>query len=339
MACGAGATIVEPPKISKPRPAPATNPDVPPLPPAVFDPTLAIGGQDVKARKVETRLSVDVQVNGRGPYKFIVDSGADTSAVGLRIARDLELPLGTPAVLNGMTARNLVDRVKVDKLALGPTTIRNLQVPALRETDLGGDGLLGIDALVQQRLMMDFDKHLIKVEDARRPMKFSPDDIVIIARRKRGQLILTQVRASGVKLDAVIDTGSEISIGNLVLRNKLLRRRIPLQTVEAIGVTGEIARMELARIDELQLGPVLLRDVPIAFADVPPFRLFGLSGEPALLLGTDLLETFRRVSLDFRARKVRFQLRRCTTEGVVISTDPQNFTRLSSAGGTDVCSR
>lgn len=339
MACGAYATIVEPPKISKPRPAPATNPDVPPLPPAVFDPTLAIGGQDVKARKVETRLSVEVQVNGRGPYKFIVDSGADTSAVGLRIARDLELPLGTPAVLNGMTARNLVDRVKVDKLTLGPTTIRNLQVPALRETDLGGDGLLGIDALVQQRLMMDFDKHLIKVEDARRPMKFSPDDIVIIARRKRGQLILTQVRASGVKLDAVIDTGSEISIGNLVLRNKLLRRRIPLQTVEAIGVTGEIVRMELARIDELQLGPVLLRDVPIAFADVPPFRLFGLSGEPALLLGTDLLETFRRVSLDFRARKVRFQLRRCTTEGVIISTDPQNFTRLSSAGSTDVCSR
>ena len=44
----------------------------------------------------------------------MVDSGADTSAVGLRIARDLQLPLGTPAILNGMTARNLVDRVKVD---------------------------------------------------------------------------------------------------------------------------------------------------------------------------------------------------------------------------------
>ena len=67
---------------------------MPPLPPAVIDDTLAIGGDDVDARKVETRLTVQVGVNGRGPYHFIVDSGADTSAVGIRIARQLQLPLG-----------------------------------------------------------------------------------------------------------------------------------------------------------------------------------------------------------------------------------------------------
>jgi hypothetical protein len=94
--------------------------------------------------------------------------------------------------------------------------------------------------------------------------------------------------------------------------------------------------MQIARIDELQLGPILLRDVPIAFADVPPFKLFGLADGPALLLGTDLLSTFRRVSLDFRARKVRFQLRRCNVEGVVISTAPEAFTRISGAN-PDVC--
>jgi hypothetical protein len=77
--------------------------------------------------------------------------------------------------------------------------------------------------------------------------------------------------------------------------------------------------------------------VPIAFADVPPFKMFGLSKEPSLLLGTDLLATFRRVSLDFRARKVRFQLKRCE-EGVVIRTSPtDSFSHLSSNGGADVC--
>ncbi|MFL6729556.1 MAG: aspartyl protease family protein [Sphingomicrobium sp.] len=331
------ASAVEPPRIAKPKPAPPTPPDVAPLPPAYFDPTLAVGGDEVKARKVETRLGIDVLVNGRGPYKFIVDSGADTSAVGLRVARDLELPLGSPAILNGMTSRNLVDRVKVAHLTLGPSTVHDLEVPALRELDLGGDGLLGIDALVRQRLMMDFEKRLIKVEDAAKPMKYSPGDIVIIARRQRGQLILTAVQAAGLKLDAVIDTGSEITIGNTALRNKLIRRRAKITTVEAIGVTGITVKMELATIDELRLGPVILRNVPIAFADVPPFKLFGLADEPALLLGTDLLETFRRVSLDFRSRKVRFQLRRCTTEGVVISTSPDTFTRLSSTGAADVC--
>jgi hypothetical protein len=342
MLCGLAGTAAaaEPPHISRPRPAPPTPADVPPLPPAVYDPTLAVGGEDVKARKVETRLSVDVQVNGRGPYKFIVDSGADTSAVGLRIAHDLQLPLGTPAILNGMTSRDLVDRVKVAELTMGPSTIRDLELPALREADVGGDGLIGIDALTQQRLMMDFEKRLIKVEDARKPPRaFSPDEIVIVAKRRRGQLILTEVRAGRISLDAVIDTGAEISIGNTALREKLLRRgRDRFWTVEAIGVTGVTIQLQLASVGEIRLGPVTLHNVPIAFADVPPFKLFGLSDQPALLLGTDVLETFRRVSLDFRARKVRFQLRRCD-QGVVIGTSPVGtLTRISSVGA-EVCGR
>ena len=330
-----------PPKISKPRPAPDTPVNVPPLPPAVFDKKLAVGGDDVKAKKVDTRLSVEVQVNGQGPYRFIVDSGADTSAVGLRIAHDLELPLGTAAILNGTTSRDIVDRVKVAQLTLGPTTISNLELPALREVDLGGDGLIGIDALSRQRLMMDFEKRLIKVEDAAKPMSWSRGDIVITARRQHGQLILTEVNAAGLPLEAVIDTGSEVTIGNLALRDKLIRgNRDKFVTIEAIGVTGVSAKLQIAKIGELQLGPVVLHDVPIAFADVPPFELFGLSREPALLLGTDILENFRRVSLDFRARKVRFQLRRCKTEGIVISTSPDSFTRIGSAtNDQDVCGR
>ena len=67
--------------------------------------------------------------------------------------------------------------------------------------------MIGIDALVQQRLMMDFERRLIKVEDASVPEKIRPGDIVVTARRFRGQLILTEVRAAGLPLDAVIDTG------------------------------------------------------------------------------------------------------------------------------------
>ncbi len=136
-----------------------------------------------------------------------------------------------------------------------------------------------------------------------------------------------------MSLEAVIDTGSQITIGNLALRDKLVRRgRDKLETVTATGVTGKTIDLQLAQIGELRVGPVTLRNVPMAFADVPPFEVFGLSDRPALLLGTDLLETFRRVSLDFRARKVRFQLRRCTTQAVTISTSGSSLTRLSSTG-------
>jgi repressor of nif and glnA expression len=57
--------------------------------------------------------------------------------------------------------------------------------------------------------------------------------------------------------------------------------------------------------------------VPIAFADIPPFDVFGIADKPSLLLGTDLMENFRRVSLDFHERKVRFQLKRCESRTVV----------------------
>jgi len=261
--------------------------------------------------------------------------------IGLNIARDLQLPIGTPVTLHGMTASAEVGRVRVRELSLGQSTFRDLELPALREFDLGGQGMIGIDALVQQRLMLDFEKRLIKAEDARRPAQYMDGAIVITARRRRGQLILTEVRAAGLPLDAVIDTGSEITIGNLVLRDRLLRgNRNKFVTVAATGVTGVTVELQIARIDELRLGSVTLRNVPIAFADVPPFTVFGLQGEPALLLGTDLLATFRRVSLDFRSRKVRLQLRKCGSTGVLISTSSQFWsTRLSSGDDAAVCRR
>jgi hypothetical protein len=190
--------------------------------------------------------------------------------------------------------------------------------------------MIGIDALVRQRIMMDFDKRQIKVEDATKPAKALPDEIVVTARRSRGQLILTHVKASSLSLDAVIDTGAEMTIGNPILRDKLVRRHQKFQQVKALGVTGKEIDLQVAVISELQIGGILIRNLPVAFADLPPFHLFGIADEPALFLGTDVLQTFRKVSLDFQARKVRFQLRRCSTAGFLVQTWAGAGTRLSS---------
>ena len=329
-----GPAVIAAPGQIRPTPLPART--LPPLPPAVIDDALEIGGDAIDGRKTRSRMTVGVEVNGRGPYRFVVDSGADTSVIGVALARTLLLPAGTPVTLHGMTASGQVDRVRVDRLGVGQSNFRDLHLPVLRERDLGAAGMIGIDALVEQRLMLDFEKRVIKVEDASRPAQRLDGEIVVMARRQRGQLILTQARANGRSVNAVIDTGSEITIGNLALRDRLRRRYGDrFTTVAVTGVTGVTVDLQLIRVAELRLGPVLLRDVPIAFAEVPPFAVFGLSREPALLLGTDLMEVFRRVSLDFRARKVRFQLRRCSQEGVTINTSRLgDVTTLSLANGT-----
>jgi predicted aspartyl protease len=325
-----------------PKPVRVPPAAMPALPTAVIDDTLAIGGENIDAKKVRSRMTIAVQVNGTGPYRFVVDSGADSSVIGTRIARTLQMPAGTSVTLNGMTGSSIVPRVLVDELGLGPTSVADLELPVLKEGDLGGDGMLGIDALADQRLMMDFEKRTINVEDAnKRPVRWD-GEIVVTARRRRGQLILTQAKANGRQIEAVIDTGSEITIGNMALREQIVRRRsAKLEKIEVTGVTGVTVDLEIARVAEIRLGSVILRNVPIAFANVPPFEVFGMTQEPALLLGTDLMENFRRISLDFRARKVRFQLRKCESSGIMINTSSgTSMSRLGvERGATETCKR
>lgn len=309
------------------------------MPPATIVDTLEVAGDDVAAKMVRTRLLLDVAINGHGPYRFVVDSGADSSAVGAMVARDLALPVVDQATITTSTARQSIERVRVDSLSVGPTVIRDLKLPALDEAYLGGDGIIGIDALVQQRVKMDFRSKTVKVEDARRPVRREPGEIVITARRKRGQLIITEVRVSNLRLQAVIDTGSEITIGNEELRQKLASRKLgKLGTIRVTGVTGVSQYLQMAVIDELQVGPIVMQNVPVAFADIPPFKLFALDRTPALLLGTDVLELFRSISLDFRSRRVRFQLDTCRERSVDVgSVVTTEATRVTPSADSAQC--
>lgn len=323
------------------RPPSAPSASGRPIPPADIDDDLEIGGTDISGHKVSTRMTVDARVNGNGPYRFVVDSGADTSVIGARIAQSLQLPSGTPVLLNDTTSSSRVDRVLVNRLGFGSSEIENLQLPVLSERNIGADGLIGIDALVKQRLMLDFETRLIKVEDTSRPVPHAEGEIVVTARRRGGQLILTQAKVNGKAVAAVIDTGSEVTIGNLALRDQLTRRAgAKLTPITVSGVTGVTMNLEMAEVAELRIGSILLQDVPIAFAQLPPFAVFGLADQPALLLGTDLMNSFRRVSLDFRTRKVRFQLRRCTSQPLNLNVDESAArSRLSAARGSDQACR
>lgn len=292
--------------------APALTPP-PRIPPAVLDDGLEITGDPIAAQERRTRLSVLVAVNGHGPFRFLVDSGADRTVVGEALAVRLQLPEGPAARLSDMAGESVVQTVFVDRLDIGATRVADLNAPTLPERHLGAQGIIGIDALEDHRLLLDFDQRQIVVQDASRPPPRSNDDeIVVTARRRNGQLILTQVSAGNTRLYAIVDTGSEITLGNSALRAKIFagRRPPPSTPITIESVTGKTIVADLVVLPRLEVGKLKLGDVAVAFVDAPPFALFGLADQPALLLGTDVLSVFRRVSLDFQRRKVRFQLRR-----------------------------
>jgi predicted aspartyl protease len=270
-----------------------------------------VKGDEVAAKRLETRLTVPVYINGEGPFRFLVDTGADRSVVTSALAARLSLPASRPVRLVGAVETAVVPTVSVARLRVGGSEVANLQTPALSERDMGADGLIGIDALAEQRLMLDFQRGTVTIQDARRRVLPLPGEIVVTARRLNGQLIITQASVGGRGVMAVIDSGAMLSVGNTALMRRVFSMRQPplVQMVELTGVTGAKRSVPVAIVPELRVGNLIVTNVPVAFADLPPFARFGLADEPALLLGTDVLEVFARVSLDFRKRTVRFQLR------------------------------
>jgi predicted aspartyl protease len=296
-----------------PAAVPATDPapvNGPTIPTATLDDSLEITGDELPA-ELAGRMYIDARVNGAGPFRFLVDSGADRSAVGARLAARLHLPVEATVRLVGMAGTSEVGTVLVERLTLGNSTLDQLVVPALSERHLGAAGLIGIDALADQRLLLDFEASTVTVQDSRQPAPLiSADEIVVTARRRKGQLIITRASAMGIPIAAVIDTGSDITIGNSALRRRLLGGRRAERQVTLISVTGQTVIADVALVPEVRIGGVAMRNVPIAFADAPPFSRFGLERQPAVFLGTDLLRNFRRLALDFRHRRVRFVLRK-----------------------------
>jgi predicted aspartyl protease len=291
------------------------TPPAPKIPPASIDETLEVSGEDIAARELRSRLSIEVLVNGRGPFRFVVDTGADRSVIGSGLAAQLGLPAEEPVRLRGIIGDNEVSTVLIETLRLGTSTIETIVAPALPERFIGAQGIVGIDSLADQRLRLDFDAKTVTIQDSRLPSPREQGEIVVTARRKRGQLILTQASVDGSRTYAVIDTGLELSLGNLAMLKQLRRTRErgsrakPLQTIVMQSVTGETFTAQLTTLPELKVGGITLKNVNVAFTDAPPFDLFGLDKQPALLLGTDVLQAFKRLSLDFRNRKVRFTLR------------------------------
>lgn len=298
-----------------PAAAPAPVPPAlgqPFIAPAVIDNGLEITGDALAAEQLKKRLFIEVRVNNSGPHRFLVDSGADRSVVSEGLAALLQLPAGDAVRVQGMAGYRDVATVEVAALTLGTSEIGPITAPALSGRHLGADGLIGIDALADQRLMLDFEKRTITVQDSRVPYTaISGAEIVVTARRRKGQLIITQASVDGRDVSAVIDTGSEVTLGNSALRRRLFGTGMPkgMQAIDLLSVTGQVLKAEAILLGEVRIGNLWLNNVVIAFADAPPFRLFGLSDRPAIFLGSDLLSNFRRVSLDFRNRKVRFTLR------------------------------
>jgi predicted aspartyl protease len=254
------------------------------------------------------RMTVDVMIDGKGPFKFAVDTGSDRTVISAGLAQRLGLGTGRNVTLHGMAGVDRVSTATARTLTVGGRTIRDVEMPVLSRYGIGADGLLGIDALAGQSVEMDFRKNRMTVRANRRTLDADSDEeIVVTARRRFGQLVLANASVDGKKVYAIIDSGAQTSVGNFPLRKKLAGAgRYVGQPTELVSVTGRSIPAELALSPKMRIGGITLENVTIAYSEAHPFGKFGLSDRPAMLVGTDILRLFKRVTVDFDRKEVRF---------------------------------
>lgn len=257
----------------------------------------------------DERMTVSVDIEGRGPFRFIVDTGAERTVISSELARTLSLQPGRVTTVHSMTEVSQIATVVIPALRVGTRSVEQIHAPSLARAYLGAAGILGVDTLQNQRVTFDFARHEMTVTPARRREERWPDGntVVVTGRSIYGRLVLVDASIDGQRVWVIIDTGSEVSIGNNALRVALARRNRlgAMSPIRMLSITGGQMTAEYSVARRIRIGGLDINNLPIAFADAHPFRQLGLENRPAILLGMDALQLFDRVSIDFPNRRVR----------------------------------
>lgn len=292
----------------------ARTPQEPTLPPPVAEPA-TLPGEHLGFETLDQRMTVPVEIAGAGPYRFIVDTGAQRTVISRQLAGTLGLPAGRNVRLTAMSGTSEVGTVMIPKLSVSTLGAERIEAPALDAQHLGAAGLVGIDSLQGHALAIDFDTQTMAVVPSKsrrsdRSIATAGDqEIVIRAKSLFGQLIVTNAYVGNTRIRVILDTGTPVSVANSALRKRLIRGSA-LKPLVMMSVLGGIVEANYAIAPTIKLGDATIESLAVAFADAPPFRAFGVEDKPALLLGMDALKLFRRVHIDFANRELRLAIPR-----------------------------
>jgi predicted aspartyl protease len=255
------------------------------------------------------RVVVPVMINGQGPFRFIVDTGANHSTISPGLVRELGLtPAEAPSItLDGITGSARVSFVRIDRLQAGELTIESTAVPVVWASVMAGaDGILGAAGINEKSLLIDFQRNRVTISHGVEAA-VRANSKKIHALRLAGGLMTLETRIGGVRVRAVIDTGAERTLGNLALRNALRARRMHgvLATMTSVyGATQDVESGEIQIVPPIVIDSLRITDVAMVFGDFHIFKVWGMQGQPAMIIGMDVLGTMASLSIDFKNQDV-----------------------------------
>lgn len=256
------------------------------------------------------RVWAPVYVNGQGPLRLVLDTGATRSAVTTEAAARLGLPVATaPTVLlRGMTGEAQVPLVEVESIEVGDFTVEPAKLLVVQDAFGGAEGVLAARGLKDRRILIEFRKD--RIEIARSKNRRAPGGFTVLPIRLiRGHVPSVRAIVGRIEVKAIIDTGAQQTTGNLALREAIIaRRRLDEKQDKLIGVTGDVQEGPTSRVPPIYLGDVQVSNAHMTFVDLYIFKYWRLTDEPAIMLGMDVLGVLDTLILDFKRREMQIRL-------------------------------
>src|SRR5579862_3574851 len=257
------------------------------------------------------RIWAPVMIDGKGPYRLVLDTGANRSAITARTAQLLGLPqtINGSTLVTGFTGAAMAPTIHVDQLEVGDLLMGPTEMPVLPDVFGVAQGVLGIEGLQNKRIVADFTRDYLEIarshgERARFGFTVVPLKLI------RGGLLAAEVRVGSIRAKAIIDTGAQGTVGNVALREALLRHppRNAKQE-DIIGVSLDVQSGDNLPLPDLDFGHLKVQGVRILFGDMYLFQHWKLTDEPTLTLGMDLLGSFDVLIIDYARHELQVRMR------------------------------
>ena len=265
------------------------------------------------------RIVVPVMVDGRGPFQFMLDTGANTTVLAPHLAETLGLrvDLDQLVTMSGVTGSAPVPTAEVDHIEAGAISLGKRRLAVAQASLIGTDGVLGVDALEDKLVVADFGHDRIEVLDARRH-RSTPRLRRIPAGSRFGRLLVVDALVGTIKVKAVIDTGGQRTLGNRALYAELGLR--PSMTergaaAEVVGATDTRQYGEKYTVPRITMADNLdITELAVVFGDFYIFKLWNLQRTPALVIGMDMIGTLDMFGVDYLRGEVQMKAGRDWSE-------------------------
>jgi len=264
------------------------------------------------------RIVAPVMINGQGPFRMVVDTGASRTTISPELVKllGLELDPQKTITLNGVTGAAEVPVVTIERLQAGDFIVSSTDAPIVRAPIMAGaDGILGVAGFTTERIIVDFKRDRIEISRSRPRSRSSTSLTTVPAKRVTGGLLAIDAQVGLVRTKVIIDTGGERTLGNLALREALLKRKRikvfdgDVRHTAIYGATMDMRQGEVAYAPTIKIGDVSLTDVSVVFGDFHVFKVWGLDKRPVLLLGMDVLGVMDQLIIDYARKELKISVR------------------------------